>query len=147
MVKKILLGMAFIMLTNFCTAQLTVNVFINGTKAGQYEIKKDQTEGGGLSYKKKVYKKIDKLTLEISDAALGKGYNKKIEVVENEEKVIYIANETQGAAGQFVLAEKAIYKKLLKGDAVKFYLILNPSNTKSKMPSRKIYMGMLSRSK
>jgi hypothetical protein len=147
MIKKILLGMVFIMLTNFCLAQLTVNVFINGTKAGQYEIKKDQTEGGGLPYKKKDYKKIDKLTLEISGAALGKGYTKKIEVIEDENKVLYTANETLGADGQFILAEKAIYKKLIKGDAVKFYLILNPSNTKSKMPSRKIYMGMLSKSK
>ena len=45
-------------------AQVTVDVFINGIKAGQYTLTAKQTEGG-ISYKKSTYKSVDKLSIQI----------------------------------------------------------------------------------
>ena len=127
-------------------AQAKVNVFINGTLAGQYEVKKDQTTGAGMSYKRKDYRKVDKLSVELSGKSIGGGYFQKIEVNDAGGKTIFTADETKGAPGQFILTDKSVINKLKKGTALSLMLVKTPANTKSTEAVKKIYVGTLSRS-
>lgn len=126
--------------------QVTVNVFINGIMGGQYHIKANQTDSGGISYKKSVYKNVDRLSIQIKGKSVDGGYIRKVEVMGGEESPIFTANETQGVPGQFVLTNKAVLRKLSKGKPITLYVEKTPANTKSMEPSRKIYIGTLSRS-
>lgn len=127
-------------------AQVKVDVFINGTLAGQYEIKKDQTEGGGLAYKKKDYRSVDKLSVQLKGRAVGGGYFQKVEVTDADGSVVSTAEETKGVKGQFVLSDKAVVRKLKNGKPLTLYLIKTPANTKSTEEPKRIYIGTLSRS-
>jgi hypothetical protein len=149
MQKKILLALVFCTITILTQAQINVNVFINGVKAGAYAVTIDDVEDEGIAYKKKVFKKTDKLTIEISGKSLSKGYYRKVQVVGDgdKDKVLEIFNETEGAEGQFILTNEDIFKRLSKGNAIKMYLLMTPANTKSKMPSKKIFIGTISREK
>lgn len=127
-------------------AQVTVDVFINGTLAGQYEIKKGQTTGGGISYKKKDYRTVDKFTVQLSGKAVGGGYFQKVEVTDTDGKAIFAADETKGAKGQFILSDNSVIRKLKRGKPVQLYLVKTPANTKSTEAPKRIYVGTLSRS-
>jgi hypothetical protein len=149
MQKKLLLVVALCIITLLTQAQITVDVFINGIKAGNYTVKIDDTDDEGIAYKKKVFKKTDKLTVELSGKSLSKGYYRKVQVVGDgdKDKVLETFNETEGAEGQFILTNEAIFKRLSKGNAIKLYLLMTPANTKSKLPSKKIFIGTISREK
>ena len=126
-------------------SQTTVDLFINSLKAGQYVIKVNQTDSGGISYKKSVYKNIDKLSIQIKGKSVDGGYIRKVQVMGDDATPIFIADETPGAVGQFVLTDKAVLKRLSKGKAIKLYVEKTPANTKSKEAVRTIYIGRLSR--
>lgn len=127
-------------------SQVTVDVFINGLKSGQYKLNDNQAEGG-ISYTKSVYKKATKLTIQLSGKSVDGPYYRKVEVMGDDETPIFTAPETDGAAGQFILTDKAVLKRLAKGKPVKLIVEKTPSNTKSAEASRKIYIGTLSVSK
>jgi len=127
-------------------AQVTIDVFINGTKAGQYTIKKDATTGG-ISYKKKDYKNLDKLSIQISGKLKEKGNVRTVEVSDNDDVVIYTAPETEGIKNQFILSDKAVIKRLSKGKSVKLNLVSAPANEKMAGAIRKTYIGTLSTGK
>jgi hypothetical protein len=149
MQKKLLLTIALCTITILSQAQITVDVFINGIKSGNYTVKIDDIDDEGIAYKKKVFKKTDKLTIELSGKSLAKGYYRKVQVVGDgdKDKVLETFDETQGAVGQFILTNENVFKRLSKGNAIKLYLLLTPANTKSKMPSKKIFIGTISREK
>jgi hypothetical protein len=126
--------------------QCTVDVFINGVKAGQISLKANQTTGG-LSYKKSVYKNIDKLTIQIQGKSVDGGYFRKVMVMGEGEKPMLVAPETVGAVGQFVLTDKAVIKRLKSGKSVTLYVEKTPANTKSKEAVSKVYLGTLTREK
>lgn len=122
-------------------AQLTVNVFINGIKSGQYIVKEDQTEAG-IWYKKAVYRSMNKLTIEVKGKVLkNDAYKRVVEAVDDNSKSLFISPETPGVLGQFDLTDKAISKRLSKGKIVKLYLQMDPANPMSKAPSRRIFIG------
>ena len=124
-------------------AQLTINVFINGIKSGQYIVKEGQADAG-IWYKKAVYKSMDKLTIEVKGKILNNdAYKRVVEAVDDESKSLYIASETPGVLGQFDLTDKAIRKRLSKGKIVKLYLQMDPASAMSKAPSRRIFIGNL----
>ena len=125
-------------------AQTTVDVFINGIKAGQYRLAANQTDGG-ISYKKSTYKSVDKLTIQIKGKSVDGGYFRKVEVMGDDATPLFIAPETEGAVGQFVLTNKSVLKRLAKGKALKLYVEKTPANTKSKEAVKKVYIGTLSR--
>jgi hypothetical protein len=132
----------------FAQSTTTVDVFLNGTKSGQYMIRKDQTEGG-ISYKKKDYRNLNKLSIQVSGKVVkGGGYIRTVEVNNDADEVIYTAKETPGVTGQFILSgrDKAVVKRLTKGNSVKLYLVKTPGNTKSREEVKKTYIGTLSRS-
>lgn len=147
MKQKFLFLFMLVCLSAATFAQATVDVFINGVKAGQISLKAGETTGGSLSYKKSVYKSIDKLTIQIQGKSVDGGYYRKIMVMGDDEKPMLVASETAGAVGQFSLTDKGIIKRLKSGKSIKLYVEKKPANTKSKEGVSKVYLGTLSREK
>lgn len=146
MKRNFFLAICFALIGGGAFSQVTVDVFINGVKSGQYKLNDNQA-AGGISYKKSVYKGAEKLSIQMSGKSVDGPYYRKVEVMGDDEKPLFIASETDGAAGQFVLTDKAVLKRLSKGKSVKLILEKTPSNTKSSEAIRKIYIGTLSVSK
>lgn len=146
MKKAFLLIVLFVALGSGAIAQCTVDVFINGIKAGQISLKPGQAYGG-LSYKKSTYKNIDKLVIQIQGKSVDGGYYRKVHVMGDDPAPMLIADETVGAAGQFVLTNKDIIKRLKNGKPVTMYVEKTPANTKSKEAVSKVYLGTLTREK
>ena len=147
MKKLFLFIVLLISFASVSLAQSTVDVFINGVKAGQISLKAGQTTGSGLSYKKSVYKNIDKLSIQIQGKSVDGGYFRKVMVMGEGKEPLLIASETQGAVGQFVLTDKAVIKRLKSGKSITMYVEKTPANTKSKEALSKIYLGTLTREK
>jgi hypothetical protein len=147
MKQKIFMLLFFALLTAGTFAQVTVDVFINGTKAGQIVLNTSQTTGN-LSYKKSVYKNIDKLSIQISGKWVDGGYYRKVLVLGDDALTpMLVAPETVGATGQFILTDKEIIKRLKNGKPISLWVEKTPANTKSKEAVRKIFLGTLSREK
>ncbi len=146
MKQHILLILIFACLGNGLFAQTTVDIFINGTKAGQISLNADQNTGG-ISYKKSVYKKIDRLTVEIHGKSVDGGYYRKVQVIGDDVAPMLIASETEGAVGQFVLTDSKLIKRLTKGKPITLYVEKTPANTKSTEAVTKVYLGTLTREK
>ncbi len=146
MKKVFLFIVLFISLGTLSMAQVTVDVFINGIKAGQISLKADQVFGG-LSYKKSTYKNIDKLSIQIQGKSVDGGYYRKVHVLGDDVTPMLIADETVGAVGQFILTDKEIIKRLKKGKPITMYVEKTPANTKSTEAVSKVYLGTLTREK
>ena len=146
MKQKILLALFVAFLSAGAFAQCTVDIFINGIKAGQISLAANQATGG-LSYKKSVYKNIDKLSIQIKGKSVDGGYIRKVQVIGDEVAPMFIASETVGATGQFVLTDTKIIKRLKQGKAITMYVEKTPANTKSKEAVTKVYLGTLTREK
>ena len=146
MKKLFLFFVLFIAVSTAAIAQCTVDIFINGVKAGQISLKANQTTGG-LSYKKSVYKKIDKLTIQIQGKSVDGGYYRKVMVMGEGETPLLVAPETVGAVGQFSLTDKNIIKRLKSGKSITLYVEKTPANTKSSEAVSKVYLGTLTREK
>ncbi len=145
--KKVFLFVVLLVWINAGSfAQCTVDIFINGIKAGQIALKANQTFGA-LSYKKSTYKNIDKLTIQIQGKSVDGGYFRKVHVIGDDVTPMLIADETVGAVGQFVLTDKEIIKRLKKGKPITMYVEKTPANTKSKEAVSKVYIGTLTREK
>lgn len=144
MKRTIFLLIAFVCMTTISVAQVTVNVFINGIKSGQYSIKSDQ-KTGGIWYKRIVYKTTERLSIEVKGKVLAnKMYKREVEATDGEDHSLFRVAETVGASGQFILTDKTLLKRLGRGKMVSLYLQLDPANEKSKMPSRRLFIGNLS---
>jgi len=146
MKKIFLLVVLFVSLSAVSFAQCTVDIFINGLKAGQISLKANQAFGG-LSYKKSTYKNIDKLVIQIQGKSVDGGYFRKVHVIGDDVEPMLIAEETVGAVGQFILTDKSIIKRLKNGKPVTLYVEKTPANTKSKEAVSKVYLGTLTREK
>lgn len=146
MKQKILLILFLAFVSAGTFAQCTVDVFINGVKAGQISLKANQATGG-LSYKKSTYKNIDKLSIQIQGKSVDGGYFRKVQVIGDEIEPMLVASETVGAVGQFILTDKNIIKRLKNGKPITMYVEKTPANTKSKEAVSKVYLGTLTRSK
>lgn len=146
MKQKILLILFLAFVSAGTFAQCTVDVFINGIKAGQISLKANQATGG-LSYKKSVYKEIDKLSIQIKGKSVDGGYIRKVQVIGDDATPMFIASETVGAVGQFILTDKSIIKRLAKGKPITLYVEKTPANTKSTEAASKVYLGTLTREK
>jgi hypothetical protein len=143
---KLVLCCLFILISAATFAQVTVDIFINGIKAGQILLKPGQAYGG-LSYKKSDYKKIDRLVIEIKGKSVDGGYYRKVEVIGDDMKPMLVAAETPGAVGQFVLTDKAVIRRLTSGKPITMYVEKTPANTRSKEAVSKVYLGTLTREK
>lgn len=146
MKQKLLCILSAFFLSAGSFAQTTTNIFINGTLAGQIELKADQNTGN-LSYNKSTYKNIDRLSVQIKGKSVDGGYYRKVEVIGDEMTPMLVAEETVGAVGQFVITDKAIIKRLKKGKPITLYVVKTPANTKSKELVSRVYLGTLTREK
>lgn len=145
--KKIcLLFILFVALSAVSFGQVTVDVFINAVKAGQISLNANETTGG-LSYKKSVYKNIDKLSVQIQGKSVDGGYYRKVMVMGDGEEPMLVATETVGVVGQFILTDKSIIKRLKSGKPIYLWVEKTPANTKSKEAVSKVYLGTLTREK
>ena len=145
MKSKTLLLFLLSILSAGAFSQVSVSVFINGIMGGQYMIKANQTDSGGIAYKKSVYKNVDRLSIQIKGKSVDGGYLRKVEVMGDGTEPIFTAEETQGVPGQFILTDKKVLKLLSKGKAITLYVEKTPANTKSMEPTRKVYIGKLYR--
>ncbi len=145
MKRNTFLLLLFVLFTAAAHTQTTVDVFINGIKSGQYTIKANQTDGGGISYKKSVYKDVDRLSVQIKGKSVDGGYYRKVEVMGGDTDPIFIAKETDGVPGQFILTDKKVVKRLGKGKPITLFVEKTPANTKSKEGVTKVYIGKLTR--
>ena len=146
MKRSLFLALFIALFSGSAFSQVTVDIFINGTKAGQYKLNDNQMDGG-ISYKKSVYKSTIKLSIQLTGKSVDGPYFRKVEIMGDDATPMFVASETEGAAGQFVLTDKSVLKRLAKGKSVKLMLEKTPSNTKSAEAIRKIYIGTLSVSK
>jgi len=143
-IKLLLIVLAFVF-AGQAQAQITVDVFIDGIKSGQYIVPNNAVDSAGIAYKKKDYKKIDRLSIQLSGKGFKKGYLRKVHVNDEKSKEIFSIPETLGADGQFILTDKTVLKKLVSGKPIKLYLDQTPANTLSKEKPSSIYIGTLSR--
>ena len=146
MKKLFLFFVLFVALSSVSVGQCTVDIFINGVKAGQISLKANQATGG-LSYKKSTYKNIDKLTIQIQGKSVDGGYFRKVHVIGDDVTPMLIAPETAGAVGQFDITNKNIIKRLKNGKPITMYVEKTPANTKSKEAVSKVFIGTLTREK
>ena len=124
-------------------AQITVDIFINGIKSGQYIVKDGQTDAG-IWYKKAVYKSMNKFTIEVKGKIIkSEAYRRSVEAVDDASNSLLLSPETPGILGHFDLSDKVVRKRLGKGKVVKLYLQMNPANPTSKIPSKRIFIGNL----
>ena len=78
-------------------AQITVDIFINGIKSGQYIIKDNATDGG-IWYKKAVYKSMNKLTIEVKGKIIKSDvYKRSVEAVDDASNSLMLSSETPNA--------------------------------------------------
>ena len=145
MIRKSFISLFFTLFTITAFTQVSVSVFINGIMSGQYMITAGQTDNGGISYKKSVYKNVDRLSVQIKGNSVDGGYFRKVEVMGDGDKPVFIASETQGVAGQFILTDKAVLKRLGKGKPITLYVEKTPANTKSMEAVKRVYIGKLTR--
>ena len=125
-------------------AQITVDIFINGIKSGQYIVKEGDTGVAGIWYKKAVYKSMDKFSIQIKGKTIKSDvYRKSVEAVDDASNSLMLSPETPGVLGQFDLSDKSVRKRLGKGKIVKLYLQLDPANPTAKFPSKRIFIGNL----
>ncbi len=124
-------------------AQWAVSVFINGIKAGQYEVKEGQADAG-IWYKKSVYKTMTRLSIEVKGKDVNNPmYRRVVEVVDDRSKSLLVAHETEGLPGQFILTNATMARRLGRGKMVKLYLQLDPANEKNKSNSKRYFIGNL----
>ena len=146
MKQKSILILCFAFLSTGLFAQVIVDVFINGTKAGQIDLQAGQ-HTGGLSYKKSVYNNIDRLSIEIRGKSVEGGYYRKLHVMGDDITPMLIATETEGVVGQFNLTDKKIISRLKKGNPITLFVEKTPANTKSAEAITRVYIGTLTREK
>ncbi len=122
------------------TAQDSITVLINNKKAAATVINAAQTEAV-LLIKKSAFKKISSLIIRVSGENISAGaYTRLLEI---SGKNSFIIAETKNKYGHFDISKTDIKKQLTAGNPVALYLLLNPSNPKMMMPSRRVFLANL----
>jgi len=138
-----LVAMLLIFFAATTKAQITVDIFINGIKSGQYIVKDGDMEAG-MWYKKAVYRSMNKLSIQVKAKSIKSDtYRRSVEAVDDASNSLVLAPETAGVLGNFDLTDRAVLKRLGKGKIVKLYLQMDPANPSSKAPSKRIFIGNL----
>ena len=141
MKHKLLSALILIFMFNAAFTQSTVSVFINGVKKAEYITKTDETTGS-INLKKSDCKKTKQLTVQIKGEHIGSTiYKRTVEVTGNADQSLLKVPETAGMPGQFILTK--LKSMLVKGTPLKLYLLMNPADDRSMIPSKRIYMGTI----
>ena len=141
MKHKLLSALILVFMFNAAFTQSTVSVFINGVKKAEYITKTDETTGS-INLKKSDCKKTKQLTVQIKGEHIGSTiYKRAFEVTGNADQSLLKVHETAGVPGQFILTK--LKSMLAKGTPLKLYLLMNPADDRSMIPSKRIYMGTI----
>lgn len=134
--KLILFIIAAICFSIQLTAQDTTAVLINNQKIIQAVIKQGQT-AVLLPVKKTDYKKAGSFIITVTgEHVTGDLYKRSLEVSHN---TIRIIEETKNKPGYFDLSKK----QLPAVKTIVLTLIMEPSNPRMRIPSKRIYLGNL----
>ena len=137
--KKHILLLLLLSITMEIFAHDTTIVFVNNRKVMQ-SINNDKQEGITLLLKKSLYKNYKSLSIQVNGEYVnGTVYKKELEVTGANTVII---SETNKAAN-FDISAIGIKSQLRAGKRLKLYLLLNPSNPRMMIPSRRVYLGDL----
>ncbi len=121
-------------------AQDTTVVYINNKKAAQAVIKPGET-AALLQINKSDYKRSGSCIIKISGEHIdGELYKRSLEITGPGSIII---DETKNKPGHFDISGTDSKKQLLAGKSIALYLIMDPSNPRMKIPSKRIYLGNL----
>jgi len=140
----LLLCLAYLSTGSF--AQVTVDVLINGSKAGQLNLNAN-VNTGGITYDKNAYSNIDRLSIEIHGISVDGGYTRKVQVMGDDIVPMLTAPEIQGAAGQFDITDKKIIHRLKQGKPITLFVEKTPVNATGIGIISRVYLGTLTREK
>jgi hypothetical protein len=141
---KLFTALILIFMFTSAVAQNTVTVFLNGVKKGEYITKTDETTGVGTIVKKTDCKKLKQLSVQIKGEHIGMTvYKRTIEVTDNAGLSFLNVPETVGTPGKFILTGVKLKSLLTKGKPIKLYLLMDPADDRSMIPSKRIYMGTI----
>ncbi|MBK7122925.1 MAG: hypothetical protein IPH68_09030 [Chitinophagaceae bacterium] len=146
MKQKLFLLMCVAFLSTGSFAQVTVDVLINGSKAGQINLEAN-INTGGITYDKNTYNIIDRLSIEIHGKSVDGGYSRKVQVMGDDIIPMFTATETQGAAGRFDITDKKIINRLKQGKPVTFFVEKTPVSSAGTELISRVYLGTLTREK
>lgn len=122
--------------TTQLTAQDTTAIFINNQKIIQAVIKQGQTKVL-LPVRKTDYKKAGSFIITVNgEHVTGDLYKRSLEVSHN---TISIIEETKSKPGYFDISKK----QLPAGKTIVLTLIMEPSDPRMRIPSKRIYLGNL----
>ena len=128
-------------LQNF--AQDTTFVLINENKVGQIISGAGQKETT-LVLKKSVFKVYKSFLIQIKGGHMSDSlYITDLEITGDS---IVIISEIKNKSGIFDITKTNSKQQLLAGKILKLYLLLNPSNSRMMMPSRRVFLGNLMKS-
>ena len=137
--KKYIFLLLLLSITMEIFAHDTTIVFVNNRKVMQ-SINNDKQEGITLLLKKSLYKNYKSLSIQVNGEYVnGTVYKKELEVTGANTVII---SETNKAAN-FDISAIGIKSQLRAGKRLKLYLLLNPSNPRMMIPSRRVYLGDL----
>ena len=141
---KLLTALILSFMLTAAFAQNTVTVFINGVKKGEYITKTDEATGGGAIIKKTDCKKLKQLSVQLKGEHIGMTvYKRAMEVTDNADLSFLTVAEAAGTPGKFILTGTQLKSILTKGKPIKLYLLMNPADDRSMIPSKRIYMGTI----
>ena len=144
MKHKLFTALILFFMFTAAVAQNTVTIFLNGVKKGEYITKTDETNGGGIVVKKNDCKKLKQLSVQIKGEHIGMTvYKRTIEVTDNAGLPFLKVPETTGTPGKFILTSTKLKSILTKGKPIKLYLLMDPADDRSMIPSKRIYMGTI----
>lgn len=123
-------------------AQDTTCVFVNNNKVGQTISKEGQKEAT-LVLKKPDFKVCKSFIIKIKGEHIsGSAYKRDLEITGDSS---FIISETKDKPGNFDITNTISKQQLQAGKILKLYLLLNPSNPRMMMPSRRVFLGNLKR--
>lgn len=146
MKQKFFLMMCLSFLSAGTFAQVTVDVLINGSKAGQISLNAN-VNTGGITFDKNAYTNIDRLSIEIHGKSVDGGYSRKVQVMGDDILPMLTAPETPGASGQFDITDRKIIHRLKQGKPITLFVEKTPLQASGAEIISRVYLGTLTREK
>ncbi len=86
---------------------------------------------------KKNYKKISDLTIIVKQSAANKIYKRTLQITDENESLLFSANEQKIKVGMFKINLVKMRQQLLKQEIIRVYLAEDPANSMMRIPSKR----------
>lgn len=131
---------AIMMSANVMAQKNIVTLLIDGKKTGERVV----TDSPAIiTVNKMKYKKVFEITLILKQTPVNNVYKKTIQVTDENESVLFEANELRSKHGWYKIKIAAIKQKLRDQKIIKVLLAENPANGMMKMLSRRTLLAEL----